>query len=162
MLTVCLHPPRHFFLWIYVACISLPNGITWQYNFLTWKPFSNISWLPSMSINVLSQHCILIDFTLKSINLGKCIFHSVRKMIFSIKMFVPLLDYLKILQVTILGDCIFKGSLLLLPDSCMTPLLAKLYALTHLPSLLANWGRFVQDMTWTNPGLGAGTTVSGI
>jgi hypothetical protein len=45
----------------------------------------------------------------------------------------------------------FKGSLLLLPDSCMTPLSAKLYALTHLPSLSANQGRlwtFDLDKSW--------------
>jgi hypothetical protein len=34
----------------------------------------------------------------------------------------------------------FKGSLLL-PDSCTTPLSTKLHALTHPPSLLANWER---------------------
>jgi hypothetical protein len=55
-------------------------------------------------------------------------------MIFSTKVFITLLDYLKIPQVT----CMFKGSLLLLPDSCTTPLPAKLHALTHPPSLLAH------------------------
>jgi hypothetical protein len=60
----------------------------------------------------------------------------VRKMIFSIKVFVTLLGYLKIPQVTILGDLhvSMQESLLLLPDSCTTPLPAKLYALTHPPS----------------------------
>jgi hypothetical protein len=45
----------------------------------------------------------------------------------------------------------FKGSLLLLPDSWMTPLPAKLYALTQPPSLLANRGRlwtFDLDKSW--------------
>jgi hypothetical protein len=37
--------------------------------------------------------------------------------------------------------CMFKKSLLLLQDSCSTPLPAKLYALTHPPSLLASWGK---------------------
>jgi hypothetical protein len=38
----------------------------------------------------------------------------------------------------------FKGSLPLLLDSCTTPLPAKLHALTHPPSLLAN-----QERLWT-------------
>jgi hypothetical protein len=38
----------------------------------------------------------------------------------------------------------FKGSLLLFSDSCTTPLPAKLHALTHPPSLLAN-----QERLWT-------------
>jgi hypothetical protein len=38
----------------------------------------------------------------------------------------------------------FKGSLLLLPDSCTTPWPTKLHALTHPPSLLAD-----QERLWT-------------
>jgi hypothetical protein len=38
----------------------------------------------------------------------------------------------------------FKGSLFLLPDSCTTPLPAKLHALTHPPSLLAS-----RERLWT-------------
>jgi hypothetical protein len=61
-------------------------------------------------------------------------YHLVRKMIFSVKVYVTLLDYLKIPQVT----CMFKEFLLLLPDSCVTPLPTKLHVLTHPLSLLAN------------------------
>jgi hypothetical protein len=57
--------------------------------------------------------------------------------------------------------CMFKGSLLLLPYSCTTPLPDKLHALTHPPSLLANW-EDCEPLTWTNPRWGAGTTVSRI
>jgi hypothetical protein len=67
-------------------------------------------------------------------------------MIFSIKVFVTVLDYLKIPQVAILGDyhclkglCFFFQILVWL--HCLWKLPTKLYFLTHTPSLLANWGR---------------------
>jgi hypothetical protein len=53
------------------------------------------------------------------------------------EVFVTLLDYFKIPQVTILGDLHVQRVL----ASCTTPLPPKLHALTHPPSLLANWGR---------------------
>jgi hypothetical protein len=56
-------------------------------------------------------------------------------MIFSIKVFVTLLDYLKIPQVTILGDLHVQRVL----PSCTTPLPTELHALTHPP--LTNRGR---------------------
>jgi hypothetical protein len=64
----------------------------------------------------------------------KQVHKTVRKMIFSIKVFVTLLDYLKIPQVAILGDLhverVLASSSRFLSD-----------ALTHPPSLLANQER---------------------
>jgi hypothetical protein len=63
-------------------------------------------------------------------------------MIFSMKVYVTLLEYLKIPQVAILGDLVlFKMFLFHLPDVCSATLPDKLYALTHPPSLSANRGR---------------------
>jgi hypothetical protein len=67
----------------------------------------------------------------------------VRKMIFSIKVYVSPLRLLKIPQVAILGNlhclkssCFFFQ--ILIQPHCPRKLPAKLYALTHLPSLLAS------------------------
>jgi hypothetical protein len=64
---------------------------------------------------------------------------GVRKMIFSIKVFVTLLDYLKIPQVTILGDLHISSSGFL-----YNSIAHQTACLTHPPSLLAN-----RERLWT-------------